>query len=222
MRSDRKLHEHAESVRLQAIVRASYDLCTNEDIVDFISRLITTIGERPTAQVSAATNLYCQIENIAAYYRIARSFIDLSTKYSDLFCSPLQIEYLRGYESLQTEIGYEAWATTCHVHAEMQLMVYYDLLDDTQVVRPRCIGTSKWLCYLCYSFLLAHGGYYVSHTHGRLYDQWTLPDLAEYPSELVNKYRDMIKTVDEQVVASTEGAIYRPEPMTCRQDFALL
>jgi hypothetical protein len=111
------------------------------------------------------------------------------------------LEYLDPYQGVPTTIGYHGWATTCHVHAEVQLAVHYDLNRDC---RPRCIGTSKWLCYLCYHFIDEHGLFFPSKTHGRIFDQWTVPDLLEFGGALVTKYRRILKEIDSVVLRQSE------------------
>jgi hypothetical protein len=143
------------------------------------------------------------------------------------------LAFLTPYQAVATEIGYEAWAKSCHVHAEVQLAVHYDLLaqdiahSETTFLTPRVIGTSKWLCYLCYRFLVAHGRFVAVNTHGRLYDQWTIPDLDSYGEEMCNRYRNIVRDIDAEVVkeigdtgAVVEGSMlrWRAEPMTSRQN----
>jgi hypothetical protein len=111
------------------------------------------------------------------------------------------LEYLNPYQGVPTTIGYHQWATTCHVHAEVQLAVHYDLNEEC---RPRCIGTSKWLCYLCYHFIDEHGLFFPSKTHGRIFDQWTVPDLIEFSGALVTKYRHILKEIDSLVLRQSE------------------
>ena len=60
------------------------------------------------------------------------------------------------------------------VHAEIQLLFFYELNSERK--RPRTICSSKSACYLCDLFFRLHGQYYVPRTHGRLYHRWTLPD----------------------------------------------
>ena len=60
------------------------------------------------------------------------------------------------------------------VHAEIQLLFFYELNSERK--RPRTICSSKSACYLCDLFFRLHGQYYVPRTHGRLYHKWTLPD----------------------------------------------
>ena len=62
------------------------------------------------------------------------------------------------------------------VHAEIQLLLFYK--QQSNVSRPRIIGSSKSACYLCDLFVRTHGEFCVPRTHGRLYDRWILPEHA--------------------------------------------
>jgi hypothetical protein len=72
------------------------------------------------------------------------------------------------------------------VHAEIQLLFFYELHPDYP--RPRIICSSKSACYLCNIFFHVHGGFHVPRTHGRLYDKWILPDWLDVPAE---RHRDL-------------------------------
>ncbi|XPS75843.1 hypothetical protein M3J07_007909 [Ascochyta lentis] len=231
---------------LQDLIKASYQVCKAEDVASFARRLEDSVNTTPTAKVASAIKCLRQIEKIAAHWRIPLSLIGTSRRYPSLFHFGLHLAFLTPYTSVPTTIGHESWATNCHVHAEVQLAVYYDLLlqsassvsgtnGDLHITsqlnyhRPRVIGTSKWLCYLCYLFLRSHGCFFPTNTHGRLYDQWTVPDLAEYGNQLCTRYRSIVHAIDEEVVKETNkvgasgiegpGIVrWRAEPMTSRQN----
>ncbi|EPE34262.1 hypothetical protein GLAREA_07275 [Glarea lozoyensis ATCC 20868] len=67
------------------------------------------------------------------------------------------------------------------VHAEIQLLFFYELDPDRP--RPRIICSSKSACYLCNLFFQIHGGFSVPRTHGRLYMKWILPDWLNVPTQ---------------------------------------
>jgi hypothetical protein len=67
------------------------------------------------------------------------------------------------------------------IHAEIQLLFYYELHPDSP--RPRVICSSKSACYLCNVFFHIHGRFFVPRTHGRVYDKWILPDWLDVPAE---------------------------------------
>lgn len=60
------------------------------------------------------------------------------------------------------------------VHAEIQLLVYYEK-HQGQCIRPRILAASKKACALCNTLILMHGAYRVPKSHGRLYRGWRLP-----------------------------------------------
>ena len=49
----------------------------------------------------------------------------------------------------------------CFVHAEVQLVVYYDSISPADGIRPRVIGTSKATCFLCQLCIKEHGSYFA-------------------------------------------------------------
>ena len=59
------------------------------------------------------------------------------------------------------------------LHAEVQLMLYYE--QNSILLRPRVICSSKSACYLCHLLFKLHGQYHIPSTHGRLYDTWKWP-----------------------------------------------
>jgi hypothetical protein len=195
---------------LKHLVGASLEFCSREEIKDFLRRLQSQTNQ--TAQVAGAIKSLRQIQKIAAHRRMSISLIQIAQKYTSLF-QIITIAYLAPYKSVPTTIGYHAWARTCHVHAEVQLAVYYDLNPE---YRPRVIGTSKWLCYLCYWFLKAHKLFFPAKTHGQLYDQWTIPDLMEFDKAMVTRYRRVVRDMDEAIIRQIEGEpeMLRLKPMT--------
>jgi hypothetical protein len=219
-----------EICHLHELIKASYRFCRTEDIADFAQRLENSITASPTPKVASAIKCLRQVEKIGAYWRVTTSLIAHSLKYPTLFGANLELAFLTPYEAVATDIGHEAWAKSCHVHAEVQLAVHYDLLSQntpSSKVTPRVIGTSKWLCYLCWRFLVAHGGFVAVNTHGRLYDQWTIPDLESYGEEMCKRYRGIVRDIDAEVVREigetgvdeAESMLrWRAEPMTSRQD----
>jgi hypothetical protein len=218
---------------LHELIKASYGFCRTEDIADVAQRLENSITVSPTPKVASAIKCLRQVEKIGAYWRVTTSLIAHSLEYPTLFGADLQLAFLAPYEAVATDIGHEAWAKSCHVHAEVQLAVHYDLLCQHTVpsasifLAPRVIGTSKWLCYLCWRFLIAHGGFVAANTHGRLYDQWTIPDLESYGEEMCRRYRGIVRDIDAEVIreigdmgaGEAESMLrWRAEPMTSRQN----
>ncbi|KAL5323605.1 hypothetical protein ACEPPN_008144 [Leptodophora sp. 'Broadleaf-Isolate-01'] len=76
------------------------------------------------------------------------------------------------------------------VHAEIQLLVHYEL--QNLALPPRIICSSKKACFLCNLFLELHGKYIVPSTHGKMYEKWTLPEGLE---KLVGKQATDMESV---------------------------
>ena len=67
------------------------------------------------------------------------------------------------------------------IHAEIQLLFFYEINRDRLL--PRTICSSKSACYLCNLFFDLHGGFLIPRTHGRLYEKWILPDWIDVPKD---------------------------------------
>ncbi|KAL4874952.1 hypothetical protein BJY04DRAFT_172098 [Aspergillus karnatakaensis] len=214
---------------LQELVKATFSWCQSPLIGAYASKL-ESAGE--TAQVAAAIKTLRQLEKIGAYWRIANDLVAVANQFPHLF-RHVDIQYLSPYPSIPTSIAYESWARTCHVHAEVQLVVEIaknshlveDSTPSTDTMQPRTIGTSKYLCYLCYLFLRYHGSFQLLSSHGRLYDQWTVPDLAEYSTGTREKFAGVLASMDgfvKKQIEETRSVVWRAEPMTSRQNLLLL
>jgi hypothetical protein len=59
------------------------------------------------------------------------------------------------------------------VHAEIQLLFYYEL--QPTALPPRLICSSKKACFLCSLFVELYGKFIIPSSHGKLYEKWTLP-----------------------------------------------
>ncbi|KAL6232105.1 hypothetical protein BDW75DRAFT_243315 [Aspergillus navahoensis] len=223
----------ANQALLANLVRVTFFWCKSPLIGDYASKLEATGATTP--QIAAAIKTLRQLEKIGAYWRIAKDLVAIADQHGHLF-RHVSLECLAPYASVPTRIAYEPWAHTCHVHAEIQLAVELakkavvpqqagNNPSTVEMRRPRAIGTSKYLCYLCYLFLRYHGNFQMLNTHGRLYDQWTVPDLAEYSPATRNKFATVLESMDEHImkqIKETECIIWRAEPMTSRQNLLLL
>ena len=61
------------------------------------------------------------------------------------------------------------------IHAEIQLLFYYE--QNTDLQKPRVICSSKSACFLCNLFIRLYGKYFVARTHGVLYPKWIIPNI---------------------------------------------
>ncbi|KAL3482711.1 hypothetical protein BJX62DRAFT_221289 [Aspergillus germanicus] len=242
IREVRQVYEHFETsadqttTALQELVKATFTWCKTPLIGAYAAKLDNA---GLTRQIAAALKTLRQLEKIGAYWRIAQDLVAVADQHPHIF-RRIELKYLTPYASVPTSIAYESWAQTCHVHAEIQLVVELSKSASQQTepeleakagtpstveMRPRTIGTSKYLCYLCYLFLRYHGAFAILSTHGRLYDQWTVPDLAEYDIATRDKFAAVLGRMDEHVVEQieeTKCVIWRAEPMTSRQNLLLI
>lgn len=84
-----------------------------------------------------------------------------------------------------------------YIHAEIQLLVHFESQSGTRM--PRAIGVSKEACFLCDSFIRAHGRFAITGAHRQMYPQWTIPDLKEYSSQTVEHFRAVLSCVFGEV-----------------------
>lgn len=95
------------------------------------------------------------------------------------------------------------------VHAEIQLLFYYQM--HPEIRRPRVICSSKSACFLCDLFVKLHAKFYVARTHGVLYNKWILPDwrTIHLPGEGI---KDLTRVV-EQLNVTLEDRIRSTLPI---------
>jgi hypothetical protein len=101
------------------------------------------------------------------------------------------------------------------IHAEIQLLFYYELHPDSP--RPRVICSSKSACYLCNIFFHIHGRFQVPRTHGRVYDKWILPDWLKVPTErrryfsnITTQFKAIIDDKIRQTLTSKKSSYIYP------------
>ncbi|KAH7114934.1 hypothetical protein B0J13DRAFT_459953, partial [Dactylonectria estremocensis] len=92
---------------------------------------------------------------------------------------------------------------TCRDLARIARKPDYRLLlsrvDQPYKPAPRAIGCSKSACYLCDLLIRKHGRYIVSHTNGRLYEKWTIPDVDWMTNTQADAFRCMIQTMIQDI-----------------------
>ena len=118
-------------------------------------------------------------------------------------------------ESVQIRVTASVGEVNCKVHAEIQLLFWYELHPDRP--RPRVICSSKSACYLCNLFFQLHGGFAVPRTHGKLYPRWVLPYWLQFPAQRQVELRSLatqLKAVlDNRILIasrSAKGPCYHP------------
>jgi hypothetical protein len=109
----------------------------------------------------------------------------------------------------KVENKYQSRIHTCgtrwKVHAEIQILMYYERLPRQDL--PRVICSSKSACYLCSLFLETHGRFVVPRTHGRIYDRWTLPLDFAPNSETMRSLLPVLHRFNQTVEATIRKAL---------------
>ena len=145
-----------------------------------------------------------QIAKLARYRSCCLHLIDASRRYPELF-QHTELQLHIRFSPDKTRISPGLPLTEYHVHAEIQLLMFFACDSGNDVLKPRVIGVSKSACYLCYMFFCYYGAYYLSRSHGRLYDKWTIPDILN-DAALLNE-RDKIRGILAQMVSNTARSL---------------
>lgn len=110
------------------------------------------------------------------------------------------------------------------VHAEIQLLIYYEENEDLTQVVPY-IGSDKLCCYLCYAFISIHATFKVHGCHQSLYSLWMVPDDEVQPlsKQVGNRFHDILSRlcqslqnqVQEALRQTGTRALYHPGAESC-------
>lgn len=140
-----------------------------------------------------------QIYKIGRYWGLCIYMAEASRKYNEVFHS-IDLMVTAPYEPIISPISYRGTSIDCHVHAEIQLLVFYDSTPNHWTLKPRIIGVSKAACFLCNAFIQEHSDFFVSKTHGKLYEQWNIPDLASFSEPQRLKYMRILRSIDKELL----------------------
>ncbi len=212
---DSSLSEDVQLLQLEAVVHQCFVTTTKNGQASFRTTLKTS-GFEPS--IWFKNKYIMQIDKLGAYRRIPETLVrEARRERSRVVFSKIELQFARPYAPKMSWRYHTGKRVYCHVHAEVQLVTHY-LLSSSPVL-PRVMGTSKEACFLCHLFISKHGAFEVSAKHGRLFDQWTIPDLAEYSPENVTKLRAIIKEmIDECKRLARLTHPWRPYPLTSRHN----
>jgi hypothetical protein len=90
------------------------------------------------------------------------------------------------------------------VHAEVQLLSYYELNPVAQ--KPRIICSSKDACYLCNLLIQLHGTFHIPRTHNYLYPGWRLLPLPDLDQVLTGLNQSLEVKIRELLLGLATGA----------------
>lgn len=133
-----------------------------------------------------------EVGKISNYWRISHHLAVCSQRFRRLFANVEWYPLAKYRASRKSRT-----ITQQFVHAEVQLLVHYELASPTSI--PRAIGASKEACFLCDSFIRAHGRFSITAAHRQIYPQWTVPDLKEYTSQTKERFRRALAQVYVEV-----------------------
>ena len=184
---------------LKEVIIQSYSICTSEG-TRTLEETVTRHGFNP-GEVTSNKHIR-QLNKIGRYWGLCTSMTDDSRRYPTLF-SNAQLKPLRPYQGMSSHISFiDGQRARCLVHAEMQIIAFYGNIHNISALVPRVIGASKSACYLCNLFIQLHCQFFITKTHGHLYERWNFPDLADFkPVERV-KYRRVLSAMDNELQAA--------------------
>lgn len=200
---------------LKDIARKSYEFCTSGGTCT-LEETVHNLGLNPS--LVCADKRIQQVNKIGRYWGLSVYMAKRSKEYGKLFKN-LNLQALQPYQSVKSSISFlPGKRVSCFVHAEIQLVTFYGLNANAATRSPRVLGVSKSACYLCSLFVLIQGHYFITKTHGHLYDLWNVPDLASYEPNQLADYRrvlsDMNKKVKKDLVREKRGGSSRKHPLT--------
>lgn len=194
----------ADTETIKRVVKEAFRLTV--DGISLASRL-EKAGFTPLLMDTRETR---EINKIANYWRICHSLAHLSRSYRTLFAK-IKLESIEPFAPSVRQ----GKSKIRYVHAEVQMLVYYETSGPP--IWPRVIGASKEACFLCHSFIKAHGFFYVSRAHCQIYPQWTVPDLACYSARSLDRLRIALVSVNRDVASTLKQATcnrnFRPFPL---------
>lgn len=164
-----------------------------------------------------------EVEKIGSYRRISKSLLQDCLELCHQGERPprLRIERAPPYQPTISEVSLKSKCVDCHVHAEIQLLCKWLMLSRTNRRLPRVIGASKLSCFLCFLCVSCCGGPSPPRPHGRIYDQWTIPDVSGFDDQCIDTLRRTIALMNQRVVELSK-LTYSPRlwPMTSRVDLS--
>lgn len=133
-----------------------------------------------------------EVGKVSNYWRISRHLALCSWRFRHLFANAEWYPLVQYRASSKSQIIAQQF-----VHAEIQLLVHYEL--NSPPLMPRAIGASKEACFLCDSFIRAHGRFSITGAHRQTFCQWTVPDLKEYDWQTIRHFRQILEQVCVEV-----------------------
>lgn len=174
-------------VQISSIVRSCAEVSYSGDYKSLEEQL-------ETIRHGHWTKDYIQIAKLARYFGLCRDLGKLAQRLSFRGTTKaITLERLRASEAEKPAGALKP----CYVHAEVQLLLYYEQYPSNKL--PRVIGCSKSACFLCDMLIKRLGNYQISCSHGRLYNRWTITDESWMSVERALYFRDLLQTMTTEI-----------------------
>jgi len=170
------------------------------------ARKIPIVRRARIVVIDLPKEAFCQISNnhtaclASAITRIGTDHRKPSLGYLNSLLSPSNLE-LNDQFADQTVKS----LSKAKIHAEVQLVLYYELRASR--LPPRVVCSSKDACFLCNTFITMHGKMHTPRCHGRLYPGWRLPSMSQF-SDLQLRLNE---SLEEQIKKSLQELLVRKE-----------
>ncbi|KAI0458187.1 hypothetical protein F5B21DRAFT_461737 [Xylaria acuta] len=187
-----KVSRYRESARL--LVRAARKFPMVRDMRVVVVELSSDAFNRPTISQDYRPTIHSTISRVQN--------LNKSEKDIQRLCGLLKTSVNKANTEYDTQVRNSLKKSK--IHAEIQLLYYYQTTLHGQLHLPRVICSSKSACWLCNAFILLHGKIHMPRSHGRLYPGWRLPNLhggwfndiaARFNQRLENVMTESIKTL---------------------------
>ncbi|KAI0835926.1 hypothetical protein F5Y06DRAFT_305549 [Hypoxylon sp. FL0890] len=195
--------EESDTERIRSSVREIVRHCVNVSYSGDHRSLEEQLREIPDGREISGGKGVAQVDKLARYFGLSKDLAKLArtAKYHHVMQN-VSLQVFEGYPSIKP-IGA---SSECHVHAEVQLILYYE--QHTMERPPRAIGCSKSACFLCHSLIQKLGRYCISHSHGHLYHKWTISDVTFMTTERVKEFRSVLEKMCTEMASLRRVAIF--------------
>lgn len=195
---------------LESVIMKCADMATTGNLRS-VEEHLRTIGL--SASLREIPDI-CQVDKLARYLFLCKDLIRLARKpeYRLLF-SNIDVITLDAYPGT-LRLGLQS---KCFVHAEVQQVIHYE--HHPFQPAPRAIECSKSACYLCDLFLLKHNQSRISHSHRRLYEKWTIPDVDWMTKTQATAFSTIVQDMTQhlrQTIYQSKYLPWAPYPLESR------
>lgn len=190
--------ERPDKEVIQAAITNVVRCCADLSYSGELRSLEQQLRQIPGCHRISESREVAQIDKLARYFGLSDDLAKLARRSEYRYVTQnLALQYLTAYPTSKPAGALR----TCHVHAEVQLILYYTQYSLEKP--PRSIGCSKSACFLCDSLIQMLGQYHISYAHRRLYNQWTIPDVPWMPAEKVYHFRSILENMIIAMVSLT-------------------